>query len=390
MSQDREVTVMRQRSYLKLFAICGILFFFAIVLTLERSSAAVPQGNPAAEWTRSKHANRERAVAEATVENRGTTAAHCGRCHSEQGFLAWLPQLLAGDSGLIKKPDGTAADVEYLRSLGLTVDRVRPITCQTCHGDDFEPRIRDNTPMLPAGFEAWAVGEGALCMTCHNTRNGRIQWDTADPGRYTAPHESAQADVLMGKNSFFLNDTVDRASAHALFTSDSCVTCHLTLGKDGHTFKPSETVCANCHGPSMTIQFVQKPIETLLTQVKAAIERRVLAVRDQIGVVRKWDPATGQYTDNFPLDGKQITKVAEILSIGGQISFRFLLADGREIYARAGEIWDTPGGRRIFATSDPVIRACWNYLLIEHDGSLGVHNPSFARDVLTATLNALR
>jgi hypothetical protein len=29
-------------------------------------------------------------------------------------------------------------------------------------------------------------------------------------------------------------------------------------------------------------------------------------------------------------------------------------------------------------------------LLIEHDGSLGVHNPSFARDVLTATLNALR
>jgi hypothetical protein len=66
------------------------------------------------------------------------------------------------------------------------------------------------------------------------------------------------------------------------------------------------------------------------------------------------------------------------------------LADGREIYARAGEIWDTPGGRRIFATSDPIIRACWNYLLIKYDGSLGVHNPSFARDVLTATLNALR
>jgi len=380
---------MRQRSYVKLLAVCGTLFFFVIVLTAGRPSAVAPQGNPAAEWQRSKHANRAAAVAEATVENRGTTAAHCGRCHSEQGFIAWVPQLLAGDPGYIKKPDGSAADVAYLQSLGLTVDRVQPITCRACHGDDFEPRIQDYTPMLPAGFDAWAVGKGALCMTCHNTRNGRIQWDTADPGRYTAPHESAQADVIMGKNSFFLNDTVNGASPHALFTGDSCVTCHLTLGKNGHTFEPSETVCANCHGPSMTIQFVQKPIETLLEQVKAAIERRVLAVREQIGFVRRWDPATGQYSD-FSLDGKQIAKVAEILSIQGQISFRFTLADGTEVYARAGEIWDKPGGQRVFATSDPIIRACWNYLLIEHDGSLGVHNPSFARDVLLATLRALR
>ncbi len=381
---------MRQRTYMKLLAVCGTVFFFLIVLTTGRSSAVAPQGNPAAEWQRSKHANRETAIAEATVERRGTLAAHCGRCHSEQGFIAWVPQLLAGDYGLIKKPDGSAADVAYLQSLGLTVDRVRPITCRACHGDDFELRIRDNTPMLPAGFEAWAVGKGALCMTCHNTRNGRIQWDTTDPGRYTAPHVSAQADVILGKNSFFLNDTVNGASPHAIFTSDSCVTCHLTLGKNGHTFQASETVCANCHGPSMRIDFVQKPIETLLEQVKAAIERRVLAVRDQIGVVRKWDPATDQYTENFPLDGKQITKVAEIRSIHGQISFRFTLADGTEVYARAGEIWDQPNGRRIFATSDPILRACWNYLLIKYDGSLGVHNPSFARDVLTATLKALR
>ncbi|MCS6817242.1 MAG: cytochrome c family protein [Blastocatellia bacterium] len=381
---------MRQRSLLKLFAVGGILLFFVVVLTVGRSSALAPQGNPSAEWRRSRHANRDTAVAEATVERRGTGAAHCGRCHSEQGFIAWVPQLLAGDPGFIKKPDGSAADEAYLRSLGLTTDRVQPITCRTCHGDDFQMRIRDNTPMLPAGFEAWAVGQGAICMTCHNTRNDRIKWDAADPGRYTAPHYSAEADVIMGKNAFFLDDTVNGASPHGLFVGDSCVTCHLTLGKDGHTFQASETSCVSCHGPSMTIEFVQKPIETLLEQVKAAIERRILAVRDQIGVVRRWDPATGAYTENFPLDGRQIRKLAEIRSIGGLISFRFTLADGTEVYARAGEIWDRPGGRRIFATSDPIIRASWNYLLIKYDGSLGVHNPSFARNVLLATLRALR
>ena len=29
-----------------------------------------------------------------------------------------------------------------------------------------------NTPLLPAGFQANGVGRGALCITCHNSRNG--------------------------------------------------------------------------------------------------------------------------------------------------------------------------------------------------------------------------
>jgi len=34
-------------------------------------------------------------------------------------------------------------------------------------------------------------------------------------------------------------------------------------------------------------------------------------------------------------------------------------------------------------------KAVWNYLLIQRDYSLGIHNPSFTRDVLTRTSNAL-
>jgi hypothetical protein len=250
--------------------------------------------------------------------------------------------------------------------------------------------VVDNVPMLPSGFDAVAVGQGALCMSCHNTRNGRVSWDTADPGRYTGPHESAQADVVMGKNVFFLNDTLDWASPHALYTGDSCVTCHMVLGKEGHTFEAAASSCAQCHGPAFTIEFVQRSIEQLEQQLKTAIERRVLAVRGQIGVVRAWDPVTDVYTDNFALDGNLIGGVVQILTIHGQIGVRFSLTDGREVYTRIGDIKDGPGGRVIFATSDPVVRASWNYLLIEHDGSKGVHNPSFARDVLMATSNAIK
>jgi len=358
---------------------------------------AASSGDPSTEWAKSKHANRDTAIAEATVESRGPLAAHCGRCHSEQGFLAWLPQLAKGNIGPITKPDGTPADVPYLTSLGLTKDKVQPITCTACHGEGFALRVADNTYDLPAGFKAMAVGAGALCMTCHNTRNGRITWNAADAGRYTAPHESAQTDIILGKNSYFFDDTIERAAAHALFVGDSCVTCHKVLSnkldpaKGGHTFEPAGNVCTSCHGPEMKKEFVQEPIEKLLKQVKAAIEKRVLAVRADIGIVRAWDPTTGRFTDNFAIDGKQI-KGIDILSIAGQIGFKFTLADGREVYSQVGDIRANVlglAGRRIFETSDPIVRASWNYLLVEHDGSLGVHNPSFTRDLLIATIKAL-
>ncbi len=67
--------------------------------------------------------------------------------------------------------------------MGLTRDTVQPQTCAVCHdphaegASSGEPntgtvRITDNTPMLPAGFAAKNVGRGAICITCHNTRNG--------------------------------------------------------------------------------------------------------------------------------------------------------------------------------------------------------------------------
>jgi hypothetical protein len=227
-------------------------------------------------------------------------------------------------------------------------------------------------------------------MTCHNTRNGRITWDAADAGRYTGPHEAAQMDVIVGKNTFFLNDTVDRSSPHMNFVGDSCVTCHKDLGEAGHSFAPAENVCMKCHGPAFQIDFVQKPTEALLNQTRAAIEKRFLAGRSRIGVILSFNPETGQSTQNFPVDGNTITSLDEIITSGGQITFGFKLANGQKLYSRLGEMRDAPNGTRAFATNDPIVRASWNYLLIEFDGSEGVHNPKFTRELLTTTIDALK
>lgn len=365
-----------------------LLSVFLIVLLSSYLVASAASADKWAQWRKSGHANRELAVEEATVENRQAFAAHCARCHAEQGFLAWLPQLQKGNPGLIQGPGGTPATVGYLSMLGLNKFTVRPQTCTTCHNADFTLRVTGSTPLLPAGFKAEGVGEGALCMTCHNTRNGKIVWNDPDPKRWTAPHTASQADVIMSKNAYFLNYEEMEASPHAAFTGDACVTCHVKLNPESHTFKAQRTVCTNCHGPNFTADAVQKPIRALLHEVEEAIARRVLAAREKIATIRAWDPKTDQYTPNFPVRGADIVKV-ELEEIHGQQGLKFVLRDGRELYSQLGDVKDA-AGKPVFPTSDVIVRAGWNYWLIEGDDSFGVHNPSFARAVLLRTLEALK
>jgi cytochrome c553 len=359
------------------------------VLVLGSVSLALAQ-NPKEEWQKSKHSNRELPVNDAgTWETRKADAAHCGRCHTEQGFNAWVPQLMKGDPGNIKKPDGGAADESFIKGLGLTQAQVRPITCAACHTQGSELRIRDNIPLLPNGIPVRGVGKGALCMACHNTRNGRIAWDSPDPKRYTQPHEAAQADVILGKNVFFYNDTGDTESPHAAFTGNACVTCHKEVADGGHTFKAGE--CDACHGERTTEAFVQNGIADLQKQLAAVIVKRIMAVKDKIACVTSWDPKKDQDAPNTAINGSQIKTVEIPPGIHGQISLKFILQDGREVYSQLGNIKDACGdkGKPVWATSDPVVRALWNYLLFEYDGSKGVHNPRFARNVLVATITSI-
>jgi hypothetical protein len=364
-----------------------IILGFVLVAVFVAAIAALGAGDKRQEWAKSGHANRE-LTQEATVEARGVTAAHCGRCHSEQGFKAWLPQLIRGNSGMIVAPDGSPATVPYLASLGLTKFSVRPQTCTTCHNDDYSLRVRGDTAVLPAGFQARAVGAGALCMTCHNTRNGRIQWNAQDAGRFTAPHVAAQADVIMGKNVFFVDYGENFVSPHAAFTGNACATCHLKLNPTGHTFKAQKTVCTNCHGSSFNAVFVQEPIEELIEDLGKAISFRIMQQKARISTIASWNPKTDQTTENFAVDSSAITGV-ELTEIHGQIGLKFALTGGRELYSQLGSVKDASGAPTI-STRDVIVKAAWNYFLFHSDGSEGVHNPRFARTVLGATLEALK
>lgn len=323
------------------------------------------------EWRVSGHGDFQTAINEGVS---GTNAANpigtgpnlgCGGCHAGQAFPLLIEQL-EGTNGntanpnrtISNRPNGGPQNATYLAFL--RTNNVQPQTCSTCHPvhnpgrepglvgnivnlrGDFQPggAFDGVTPLLPSGFQATGVGKGALCITCHNSRNGGVGafenalvslHEDGDPNfalvgtpavantpvlGYSAPHEACQGDVLMGHNAYFFGGPEDthgllkalpaqlgQRSRHSLL-ADACVTCHLekappdpTLGYPAniagagtnHTFEivsnplvPADVqinnLCSQCHG-SLNGTGVQSSFEATFKQALIATGNAVLRLK---------------------------------------------------------------------------------------------------------------
>ncbi len=348
------------------------------------------------QWQLSKHADYELAVEEGQSGN-------CSRCHTGNGFLAWLPVLTGMEDG------DPYANVEVT----WTEDETHPQTCVTCHnphdagdlsGNDNNATvwISGDTPPLLAGFTATDVGRGAICMTCHNTRRGLRNdsnfddiYRTSEAAR--APHGGAQTDVVMGQNAYF-TDAPDRGFHSNL--QDTCATCHMeatdpppdlayNLSGTNHTFYASNDICASCHN-LVTAEDVQGPTEEALDELQGMIEAEILALMDDV-------IAAGNSID---LGGAAtITSTAAISEImfteyHGRQAIEVTMMDATvlgpmsmndvEVVPTDEEPYD------IYDDAAPFLpKSGWNYLLFHNDGSLGVHNPSWTMEIVEDTMEAI-
>jgi len=141
-------------------------------------------------------------------------------------------------------------------------------------------------------------------------------------------------------------------------------------------------------GCGIKAESVREATERLLEDLAQAIGARVLARKARIATVGAWDPKTDQTMPNFHVDPAAILG-AEPTEFHGQMGVKFLLTGNRELYTLFADIKDATGAM-VFPTGDVVVRAMWNYFMTHSDGSEGVHNPRFARLVITATLDALK
>lgn len=338
------------------------------------------------EWEISGHANFSVAIGEG-FDSSGAVRNTCAGCHTGQGALAWFDQLLGGNASRTLTGD----TVNALVADGLTPDTVQPQACAVCHdphdpgtvsslGNDVKPRIVNDTPLLPGGFKAIGVGDGAICITCHNSRNGEKVagsgvvglHEDGDPlfgtlTSYATPHEACQGDVFMGRNAYFVQGV---RSAHSNIPN-TCTNCHMEevaapaeLGypsQTNHTFEANLTICSKCHGEldgaALQASVEEETAQLLDAMTSKALEMALADTTDNPGLVAP-DTAAGD-------------TVALSINYRGP-SLTITYADGSTA---------TP----TIPVDDTFAKAVWNYALIEQDFSKGVHNPSFVHNVLNTT-----
>ena len=394
------------------------------------------------QWATSAHAQRD-LVSNATFEARGTTAAHCGRCHSAQGFAAYSAQLAKGDASLLHKPDGTAADEAYLRGLGLQASTVEAITCAACHDphDAKNPgqlRLGGDLKALPNGLtNIVGAGKGATCMACHNTRNAEHDDFVAAAKDFSGPHTPSQTDVLYGFNAYFMPRL--NPSPH-LSVTDTCAGCHVAIPTatekaggqtDNHNFATDNTICASCHSASTNGEALLSANDAQLGDLSTAIGTKALAIINALYTagntlsVRAYLQATDQYSSAAATTADILltaapTAVALTSAIHGTTSFSLTLAAPVTVIwaatasapastATLSQIYCQISGITItgqtappvppattgapvpaIATDSAVAKASWNLQLLSNDGSRGLHNPDFFQDVIVNTMAALQ
>jgi hypothetical protein len=396
------------------------------------------------QWQESGHANSELALEEGPVDSSGkmptdltatnNNANHCGRCHSAEGYMAWLNQSSARGLDFNAKIQGASGDatVAELIGFGLTRAMVHPQTCATCHdphgvGDTSgEPntatvRIQSDIAMLPAGFGVTGMGKGAICATCHNSRNG-LHTDAAPaPTSIATPHSSSQTDVLMGQNAYFV--TAGQRGGHSYLTN-TCTNCHMELTPPpeeysynltgtNHSFAADMTICASCHG-SFDGGSLQASMKTALNGLNGYVLGQVIKkLNGQVLWVRATSTTSGlnssssSSSSNVKLDlstatgGDQtITSVALTrtnLTVTLKNAMNVTWTDGtttgetKLIVALSSIKLDDGTGAAPLSTAfvtptSNLAKAIWNSALLSNDASLGIHNPSFYNNVIAATM----
>ncbi|MFN3684289.1 MAG: multiheme c-type cytochrome [Fimbriimonadaceae bacterium] len=300
------------------------------------------------EWHGSAHAEEElpHELMEDVLANVNLYARtnRCGMCHS--GWFARHSNL-----------DNPATTDDQIKAVAQeAIDKAAyTSTCVNCHsphrvtgnlsteGKEYQLRkpvfSLDTAPIAPGTNAATFTKFNHLCAQCHNGRgtnpaDASLNSGTARPSM----HDSNQFNMLMGIGAVENGGPVIRTGAHSS-AEGQCSKCH--MGGGSHTFTVKvDQACAPCHTPTDATSrtaTLKNEIVNGLYQVKTKLQTWS---QGKFGDKDLWD-----YTSLITALGKTPPPQAQV--------------------------------------PIEIKRARHNYYFIVRDASLGVHNPHYARHLLT-------
>ena len=348
-----------------------------------------PEQDLVAQWRTSRMARSAD-----QIENAVRAYERCAGCHTARGFY---DSRFAPGKG--PKGRGTAL-------LGQFGDPTAPVTCQACHSPMH--RLNDaqvwlhGTVKTRGGLSVPDVGPAAVCMPCHNTQHDVTRPETLK--KRLAPH-AGHADLGYGRAGYPMGGGA--LSGSTCFSAKrGCVHCHMDPGpgpKDpdhrkvgSHTFRMVSAgkrenlrPCKACHPGLDSLsppargdydgdgraEDVRAEVDGLLALLQTRLRRAIAAAglsspkRCGAGARR------GAWIGDSPVTGQIVV----------------LDRRGRDLGDCNGDGKLTPP-EKPFVLPDRAVKlhkAAYNYLLVEGDGSRGLHNYPFTVKLLQRTVAAL-
>jgi hypothetical protein len=211
-------------------------------------------------------------------------------------------------------------------------------------------------------------------MNCHQSRNGSVSnsiinypkgLQTWNGGSSFGTHDSPQGDMLEGVNAVTYGKLIP-SSAHRSALSNTCADCHMqTVATTDPAFAQ-----AGGHTFHMTYNVVTNGITNTLDKVDVCVQCH--------GSITSFDMVKQDYNGDGITEGVQ-TEVQHLLD-----SLSKLLPNGSGVM---DGLVKSPSAKTNWSTA--FLGAAYNWQFVSMDGSLGVHNASYAVGLLKASITDL-
>jgi len=288
-------------------------------------------------------------------------ADDCQGCHTNEGF--------------IQRAKTGKVDVKKF------VANPSEIGCFTCHAphDSGNFALRTKTQVSLANGVVFDKDSSNLCASCHRAR--RMPKDEVRarniPSDSWGAHHGPQADMLAGTNAYEFPGKKYSFSAHTAMPSANCVTCHMTLPSGRYSLAPS------VGGHSFRI--AGEVHEEHKVNTAGCTNSGCHATMTQVKGTHYFDKAAAQDYDG---DGKVESAQEEVKGL----LEKFVNDKGSGILQTMKEpMYDAKGKFVNTKTQYPVdaVAALYNYKFVLEDRSNGVHNMTYAVQILMDSLKAL-
>ncbi len=271
---------------------------------------------------------------------------NCSPCHQGATFVKWI------DNN--KDTTGFAATVT-------PAELAVSITCAACHDPHTAQLRQASVDSLRNGFHFTPSGKSQVCSYCHSSRYSvKVRVTTKAPyygwtNRY-GPHENPQYDMLVGGNGYEYDGGIGGLTTHAKL-EDGCVTCHMQgRTRSGNTLANHSmhmtgdtaygfnavTVCKECHGEVEDFNQIKAAYDYDGDGQIEGTQVEIQGLLDRLKAILPQDA-----------NGEPVTMSVDSLKVKGHPEY---------------------------------VQGIWNYYFVKNDGSMGVHNATYAVSLLQKSL----